>query len=386
MTFRLTFRWPVAFLLLLLVPLLVAIYLWQRKKRRRIAVRYSSVALVRSALPKHSRWRQLLPMIIFLSGLTSLAVASTRPQTTVKVPIARTSIILAMDVSRSMCATDVEPNRLTVAQTAARNFVKNQPQGTRIGIVAFAGFAELVVEPTNDKTKLISAIDGFTTARGTAIGSATLKSVDAIAAINPDVPPIGLGNGYTDGASTDIGNALPPFTPDETDSTDPAPTDTTPSIPPPKGGYIPDIVVLLTDGANTVGIDPLEAAKQAAQRRVRVYTIGFGTSNPADMVCTPSQRGGYEDSFGGNGGPFSRGGPLRQFLVIDEPTLQKVAQTTGGKYFRAQDSNQLEKVFNDLPKQVSLQSRKSEVSAAFAALGALLVTAALVLSLWWNRS
>ena len=380
-----SFTWPLALLSLLAVPALVGGYLLQRRRKRRVAVRYSSVALIRAAMPTRSPWRRLLPMALFLAGIAGLGVASARPQASMKVPLGRTSIILALDVSRSMCATDVEPNRMTVAQDAARTFVKSQPSGTRIGIVAFAGFAELVVPPTTKKRDLIAAIDGLTTARGTVIGAAELKALDAIAAINPDVAPVGadVGTGGTAGV-------------DGAPDGSPAPTTGAPFTPGAKG-YIPDIVVLLTDGANTRGIDPVEAAQQAVDRRVRIYTIGFGTMTPTQMVCTAAQLGSdaFDDGgFGGAGGggafppPVAGGGfgGASQYLVIDEPTLQEVAKMTGGAYYRAQDANQLKGVFAKLPKQVVLQSRKVEISAAFAAFGALLVGAGAVLSLRWNRT
>ena len=366
-----SFTWPLALLLLMAVPMLVAAYVWQLRRKRRMAVRFSSVALIRAAMPAHARWRRHLPVALFLLGLSGIAVASARPQASVKVPLGRTSIILALDVSRSMCATDVAPNRLAVAQDAARAFVKDQADGTRIGLVAFAGFAELTVPPTTDKKALIAAIDGLTTARGTVIGAATLKAVDAIAAVNPDVVPVGADlPAAADGA-------------------------------PVAGGYVPDIVVLLTDGANTRGIEPVDAAKEAALRHVRVYTIGFGTTNPTEMVCTAEQLGSAafaDDAFGGGGagggfpaggfpqGAFPGGGGGGRYLVIDEPTLQEVAKITGGSYYRAEDADQLRSVFTQLPKQVELQSRRVELSAAFAALGALLAGAGMVLSLRWNRT
>ena len=278
-----SFTWPLALLSLLAVPALVGAYLLQRRRKRRVAVRYSSVALIRAAMPTRSRWRRLLPMVLFLAGIAGLGVASARPQASMKVPLGRTSIILALDVSRSMCATDVEPNRMAVAQDAARTFVKSQPSGTRIGIVAFAGFAELVVPPTTRKGDLLAAIDGLTTARGTVIGAAELKALDAIAAINPDVAPVGAEVGT--GAAADGS---------------PTPSTGAPSGPGVKG-YIPDIVVLLTDGANTRGIDPVEAAQQAVDRRVRIYTIGFGTMTPTQMVCTAAQLGSDAFDDGGFG-------------------------------------------------------------------------------------
>ena len=329
-------------------------------------MRFSSVALIRAALPKRAGWKRHVPVGLLLGGLAGVGVAAARPQMTATVPLGRTTIMLALDVSRSMCATDVEPNRMAVAQAAARQFVKDQPDGTRIGIVAFAGFAEVVVPPTTDTDELVGAIDSLTTARGTVIGAATLKAIDALAAVNPDVWP--SGTDAPTGAST-----LGP------------------------GEYVPDIVVLLTDGANTRGVDPVEAAQQAVDRHVRVYTIGFGTTNPTSMVCTREQLGG--EAFGGGGfgggsvgggggagGPDVGGGGGRSFLVIDEPTLTQVAEMTGGTFHKAEDASQLQKVFTELPRQVELQERQREISVAFAGLGLLLAAAAVTLSLRWNRS
>ena len=382
-----TFTWPLALLSLLLVPLLIGAHILQRRRRRRVAVNFSSVALIKAAMPGRSRWRRHIPAALLLAAIATLGVGAARPEASTNVSVARTSIILALDVSRSMCATDVSPNRLSVAQDAARAFVKAQPSGTRIGIVAFAGFAELVVPPTTKRQDLIDAIDRLTTSRGTVIGAATLKSLDAIAAINPDVAPIGVElETAASGPERLPGSVTAPDTGVATPDTTAAPT-------PPKGGYIPDIVVLLTDGANTRGIEPLDAAKFAADRRVRVYTIGFGTTNPTGaMVCTPEQMGG--ETFGGGppgglppgfGGGTGLGG-RRGFLVIDEPTLRGVAKLTGGTFYKAEDAAQLKSVFKELPKQVATQKRHVELSVVFVAFGALLACAAMVLSLLWNRN
>lgn len=358
-----TVLWPYALLLFVLIPLLIAVYVWLLRRRRKFAVRYASLSLIREALPERSRWRQHLPFALFLLSIASLVLAVARPQAVVEVPLSRTTIILAIDVSRSMCATDVEPNRLTVAQDAARAFVEDQADGTQIGIVAFAGFAELVVPPTTDKEQLTEAIDSFTTALGTAIGSATVESIDAIAEVNPEVAPSGV----------DLSEEVDRESLLDSDE------------------YVPDIIVLLTDGANSRGVHPIRAAEQAVDRRVRIYTIGFGTSDPISIVCSREQLGGevFGRRFGGGnfGGDPDRGfgGGIRQFLVIDEPTLQTIADMTGGEYYRAENADQLVNVFLDLPTQIVLQEEHLEISVAFAALGALLATLAVGLSLLWNR-
>jgi Ca-activated chloride channel homolog len=388
-----TFTWPLALFTLLLIPLLLGIYVGQLKKKRRSAVRFSSIDLIRASIPKRSKWRRHVPAALFLLGLSGIGVATARPQAKALVPTTRTSIILTLDVSRSMCADDVEPNRITVAQEAARVFIRDQPSGTRIGLVAFSGFAEVVVAPTTAKDDLLKAVDALTTSRGTVIGAALLKSLNAVASVNPDVAPVEDDNAAT--AGPDIFGQPP----DPSAGEAAAPTDTTPQGDPPvpAGGYIPDIVVLLTDGANTRGVDPVTAAKQAVSRRVRVYTIGFGTQNPSgSMSCTADQMGGdFSFGGGGGGGGFGGGfggaggggsGRLRRFLVTDEPTLKAVASMTGGKFYKAEDAKQLKTVFANLPRDVELQKRKIELSAGFAAFGALLTATAVFLSLLWNRS
>lgn len=369
------FLWPSLLLLLLLVPVLLALYWWIRRRKRRYAVRYSTLSLIREALPKRSRWRQHLPFVFFLMALASLILGLARPGAKIEVPLSRTTIILALDVSRSMCATDVEPNRLSVAQEAARAFIEEQDDGTQFGLVAFAGLAEIVVPPTSDKEVLREAIDNFTTSIGTAIGSATLKSIDAIAEINEEVAASGSAKPRAERSSDGVNPGGP--------RQDEVPT---------SGGsfYHPEIIVLLTDGANSRGPLPLDAAEQAADRRIRVYTIGFGTDDPQRMVCTRQQLGSdaFNQGFGGvGGGPGGPGGfgDLRPFLVIDEATLQAISDMTGGAYFRAEDADQLLEVFQNLPTQVELQRERVELSVLFAALGALLVLAAITLSMLWNR-
>lgn len=368
--------WPWVLTVLVVIPLLVAAYVWMLRRKRKFAVRYSSLALIRAALPERSRWRKHVPFALFLLALTSLTTAMARPVAQVEVPLSRTTIILALDISRSMCATDVPPNRLTVAQEAALAFIEDQPPGTQIGIVAFARFAEIVVPPTNDKEVLRSAVENFTTSLGTAIGSATLKSIDAIAEINPNVLPSGvnLGAGEAEGAPENLEENLGTGELDNEALVDEQ--------------YRPEIVVLLTDGANSDGPLPLDAAQQAADRAVRVYTIGFGTANPGQMICSRAQLGGdvFGGGFGNFGGNFSGfGGGFRRFLVIDEDTLQAVADMTGGEYFRAENAEQLLGIFRDLPTRITLQREEREISFVFSALGAVLATAAVALSLRWNR-
>ena len=342
-----TFSWPWALLSLLIMPIVAGVVWLLRRRRRRAAVRVTSIALVRAALPPRTRWTRLIPTLLLLLGFATLGVGAARPQATVPVPSNSTTIMLAMDTSGSMCSTDVEPNRLTVAQQAAVSFIESQNGGTKIGLVAFAGVAGLQVPPTTDKDALIKAIDNFTTARGTAIGSAILTSIDSIAAINPTVAPSGV----------DPQSAR-------------------------RSGYAPDVIVVLTDGANTQGVEPATAAETAAVRGVRVFTIGFGTTTPSPMACTGKQAGSW--AGGGLGGSFGRGGG-RNPRIIDEPNLQAIAETTGGQYYKAESADQLQEALDDLPRHVTVVKKHVDVASWFAGAGGLLVAVAIGLSLWWNR-
>ena len=342
-----TFSWPWALVSLLAIPIVYGITWLLRRRRRRAAVQVTSIALVRAALPPRTRWTRLIPTLLLLLGFATLGVGAARPQTTVPVPSNSTTILLAMDVSGSMCSTDVEPNRLTVAQEAAVSFIESQNGETKIGLVAFAGVAGLQVPPTTEKDVLIEAIDNFTTARGTAIGSAILTSIDSIAAINPTVAPTGV----------DVESAQ-------------------------RSGYAPDVIVVLTDGANTQGVEPAKAAESAAVRGIRVFTIGFGTTTPSPMACTGRQAGGW--AGGGPRGGFG-GGAGRSPRVIDEATLQAVAEITGGQYYKAESAHQLQGALGDLPSHVMVVRKHIDIASWFAGAGGLLVAIAVGLSLWWNR-
>ena len=356
-----SFAWPLALVSLLAVPLLLAVYWWLMRRRRRQAVRYSSVALLRSVLPRRKRWQRHLPIALVLASLVALGLAAGRPHVERDVPYARTSIILALDVSGSMCSTDVKPNRLVVAQQATRAFVEDQPDDVRMGLVIFSGFAELAVPPTTERAELIATIDSVTTGRGTAIGGAMLKGLDAIAEVNPAVQPV--GDVYALG---EVPDGTPP----------PA------ASAPPSDDYVPDIIVLLTDGRNTRGIEPLDAAPHAVERRVRVYTIGFGTTEPSELSCTREQLGGR--IFGGRGFGVGGGGGFGGFLVADTDTLMAVAEETGGAYHAAEDADQLREVFAELPREVAMQRQPTEITWMLAALGALLAAAAVAASIRWS--
>jgi len=347
-----SFSWPWALVALLAVPLLLVARWWLNRRRKRSAVVVSSIALIRAALPGRTSWRRRIPVYLFLAGLLALAGALARPHASVAVPSRHTSILLAIDVSGSMCTTDIAPNRLAVASDAAREFITAQDDRTRIGLVAFSGIAGLLVPPTTDKDALLDAVENLKTARGTAIGQAILTSVDAIAESNPNVTAIGV----------DVGDAAPNT----------------------GGDHQPDTIVVLTDGSNTTGVDPVTAAEQAAARGLRVYTIGFGTTEPAHMMCTADQiSGGSTFGQGPRGFPGTGRGRNRE---IDEDTLTQVADVSGGRYFRAEDADELTEVLTDLPRQFGLHTQDVEITVWFVLVGGLLAFTGAGLALWWNRA
>ena len=360
--------WPGFLALLGLIPVIVAIYIWMLRRRRRFAVRYSSLALVREALPDRSRWRRHLPFALFIAALASLVIALGRPVSIVSVPTDQTTIILSIDVSRSMCSTDVQPSRIEAAEAAALSFIQRQGARTQIGIVAFSGFAEIIQPPTTDPEALQSAIESLATGSRTAIGSGLLKGLDAIAEIDPNVAP----------SVTDTSSGIEP-------------------TPVPKGAYAPDIIVLLTDGVSNTGPAPLDAAQQAVDRGVRVYTIGFGTANGSNFPNCNQQFIGNEPfgggQFGGGGQPgrggrqfgggqFGGGGGFRR--GIDEATLKQIADMTGGAYYPASSAGELQNVFQNLPTYLITKHETAEISVVFTAIGALLAALAIALSLLWH--
>lgn len=343
--------WPGFLFLMGIIPLLIGVYLMILSRRRRYALRYSSLSLVRQALQGQPWWRRHLPFILFLLALSSLLVAMSRPMATVKVPTGQVTVILTIDVSRSMCMTDIPPNRLKAAEEAAKSFIRRQDPGVQIGVVAFAGLAALIQEPTEDLDALESAVEGLTTGRRTAIGSGIEAALNAIVEVKS-------------GQNSGDPNAQP--------------------TPVPPGEYAPDIIVLLTDGVSNSGPLPVDAAQKAVERGIRVYTIGFGTDNENQEIpnCNQVYWGGdpFDNSrgFGGGGGAggFRRG--------IDEETLRQVAAMTGGEYYYATSADELQTVFDNLPSYLTTREEFMEVSVAFAALGAILAALAVGLSILWN--
>jgi len=359
-----TLLWAPLVLALLAVPALVAIYLWARRRRRPVAARYSSVSLLAAAGPGRRRWRRHVPFVLVAAAVGAVAFALARPVAVLSVPTNQTTILLTMDVSGSMCSDDISPTRLRAAQDAASRFVSDQPAGTRIGIVAFSSFAALVQPPTEDRSALLAAIQSLTTGRGTAIGSGILAAIDSIAELDATVAPAEI-------------EGRPGIAP-------------TPVLP---GAYAAAIVVLLTDGANNAGTDPLVAARQAAARGLRVYTIGYGTDEGGqiDPECRrrlignePNNGFGPGSGFGGSGfgGSGFGGGGFRR--GIDEDTLRAVADLTGGQYSPADSAASLQRVFEALPTTTITRPETVELSVGFVAAGLLLAGAGLLLGRAWR--
>lgn len=374
------FQWPLALLFLLAVPAVLGAYLVAMRRRRRQAVTYSSLALLRLALPKRTRWIRHLPAALLLASLGVLALAFARPEVTSADPVGTTAIMLAMDESGSMCSTDMAPNRIGAAEKAALRFVAAQPSGLKMGLVVFSGFAEEAVAPTTNRSQLDQGIRNLTANDGTAIGAAILKSLEAISEVDPRVQPI--GNAVVNDAIQSTGG--------QSSSAKPAKAH----------HYTSSVIVLLTDGSNTEGISPLTAVPYAVARGVRIYTIGLGTTHPGPLVCDPSQLGGDSDygrtagggGFGGGGfgggaygGGFGGGtNPATNPLVADLPMLREVSARTGGRSYSAKNAAELDRVLANLPRHIVIEKERSELTVVFAAVGGLLALGALGASIRWS--
>ncbi len=342
------FLWPNMLLLLLLVPLLVLLYLWLLRRKHKLALRYASLGLVRQALGQQSTWRRHVPPALLLLAITALLLAAARPLAVIVLPTQQETIMLAMDVSGSMRAADVLPNRLVASQNAAKAFLTELPRSVKVGIVAFAGSAQVAQIPTHNREDLASAIDRFQLQRGTAIGNGIVLS---LATLFPDAG-IDIGN-LTYGRERWRGVSI--------DQPAPAAKEFTPVAP---GSYGSAAIILLTDGQRTTGIDSMEAAKMAADRGVRIYTVGVGTVNGETI--------GFEG--------------WSMHVRLDEETLKAIAHRTQGEYFHAATADDLKKVYETLSSRLSVEKKETEVSALLALLAAVLMLAGAGLSmLWYHR-
>jgi Ca-activated chloride channel family protein len=320
-----SFEWPLLLWTLLLVPVALACYVLVQRRRMRYAVRFTNLDLLANVVERSPGWRRHVPAALTLLALAALLTGMARPQAEVSVPREQATVVLAMDVSASMMAEDVEPSRLEAAQAAASSFVEDLPENFRVGVVAFSRGAYVVSPPTDDKELAQRALTSLETETGTAIGDGISASLDS-----------GLLTG--DGR----GNA--------------------------EGERPPLVVLLLSDGANTVGRDPLDAADEAHERRVPVYTVALGT--PDGTVTVTDELG-----------------IPRTIRVPPAPgTLEAIADRTGGQFFDAPSEGELARVYDEIGSMVSFEKEKQEVTFAFVAGGAVLLLLGGALSaLWFNR-
>jgi Ca-activated chloride channel family protein len=338
-----SFTWPDLLWSLALLPLLVLLYLWLLRKRRRSTVRLASLAVAKAALGKGPGWRRHVPPLLMLLAIGALLVATARPLAVITLPLAQRTIILAMDVSGSMRATDVQPSRIVAAQEAAKTFVTELPREVRVGVIAFAGTAAVVQAPTQSREDIIAAIDRFQLQRATATGSGIILS---LATLFPD-------DGIEIEQATGQRNMPSPLDEKKKEKKEFKPVE--------PGSYTSAAIIMLTDGQRTTGPDPIEAAKMAADRGVRVYTVGIGT--------TAGETIGFE------------GWSMR--VRLDEATLKNVALLTQAEYFYAGTAQDLLKVYQSLSSKLVVEKKETEITAFFAAAGALLALLSAGLSVWW---
>ena len=348
-----TFLWPEMLLLLLAVPLLLGLYLWLLRRKKKAAVRYASLAMVREAMGPTQRMRRHIPPLLFLLSVIVMLLAVARPAAVVTLPSMNETVILAIDVSGSMRANDVLPNRLAAAQAAARAFIEDQPQTTRIGVVSFAGTASLVQAPTRTKEDLLAAIDRFQLQRGTAVGSGILVSLKAlIPEVEFDLQADNPRPTKREGGARSL------------DKQQPTPNQAAEFKPVAPGSYSSAVIILLTDGQTTTGPDPIESARMAAERGIRVYTVGIGTVSGEIL--------GEE------------GWSMR--VRLDEDALKDIAKTTSAQYFYAGTATDLTNIYKSLNSRLVMEKKSTEITALFAAVAAVLAVLSAMLSmLWFNR-
>ena len=342
------FLWPQFLWLMLAAPLLVLLYVWLMRRKKQTALRYASLSIVKEALGTGQSIRRHIPPVLFLLAILAMLVSAARPVAVITLPSTQQTIILAMDVSGSMRATDVQPSRIVAAQNAAKAFVTELPRHVKVGIVAFAGSAQVAQQPTINREDLVSAIDRFQLQRATATGNAIVIS---LATLFPDAG-IELAS-LQGGRDRQRGFSI-----------DTEKKETKEFKPVAPGSYTSAAIIMLTDGQRTTGVDPLEAAKMAADRGVRVYTVGIGTVDGETI--------GFE------------GWSMR--VRLDEETLKQIANKTSAEYFYAGTATDLKRVYEALSSRLTVEKKETEISGllALAAAALALISAGLSL-LWFNR-
>jgi Ca-activated chloride channel homolog len=349
-----SFIWPTMLYALSVIPLLVMTYLLLLGKRKRSAIRHANIAVVKAAVNRAGAWRQHLPPTLFLLAISLLIFALARPTMELTLPSQRGTVILALDISGSMLATDIDPNRIEASRAAARAFVEEQPPSVRIGVVVFAGSAAVAQQPTLERGDVYAAIDRFQTQLGTAVGSGILTSLSAVFEdMQLDIQLPQVEGGFMMGGRSTSGSEGSPLGQNNPPSAVPDAVE--------PGSYRSAVVVLLTDGQTTQGPDPIAAAQVAADLGVRVYTVGLGT-----------EEGAILNFFG------------RSMRVqLDERALEEIARITEADYFRAGSESDLREVYRSLSSQLVLATEATEITALFAGLATVVLLLAGVLSLFW---
>jgi len=331
-----TTEWPGLLWALLLVPVALAAYLLAQRRRSRYTVRFTNLDLLANVVSAKPGWRRHVPPAFYLLALAALLVSLARPQAVALVPKEQATVILVMDVSGSMNATDVQPTRLASAQRAAASFVQRLPEKFRVGIVSFASTAQTLSRPTADRPTVYEAIESLHAEGATAMGDGIERALDV---------------------------KRPPGSPSTGSTVRPAPN---PQGQQGSGEDAPLVILLLSDGANTQGrAQPMEAAADAKALGVPVFTIALGTDQ--GMVDVPDETGN-----------------LRRIPVPpDKLTLQRIAETTGARFFAAPSSRDLKDVYRELGSKIGFVKEKQEITVVFAATGLLFLVAGATMSLVW---
>jgi Ca-activated chloride channel family protein len=348
-----TLLWPEMLWLSLAVPAIVVAYLLVLRRKKKIALRYASLSMVQEAMGASRRFRRHIPPLMFLLALISMLIAISRPAAVVTLPYQYETVILAIDASGSMRAADVSPTRIAAAQAAARSFIADQPRTTRLAVVSFAATASVVQSPTLNREDVLAALDRIQLQRGTAIGSAILVSLKIIF---PDLEFDLRSSNPRPGGAREASHGTPIDAPAKGQPAD--------SKPVPPGSYASAAIILLSDGQTTAGPDPIEASKMAAEHGVRVFTVGIGTVSGEILGA--------------------EGWSMR--VRLDEEALKTIANTTKAEYFYAGSATDLTKIYKALNSQLVLEKKATEVTALFAAAGAVFALLSGLLSLlWFNR-
>jgi Ca-activated chloride channel family protein len=349
---------PQLLLGLLLIPVAIGAYVWTQRRRSRYAVRFTNLELLANLAPKRPGWRRHLPPALYLAAIGGLLFALARPTMLVNVPREDATVILGVDVSGSMTAVDVSPNRLAAAKSAATAFLDQLPAGVRVGLVAFSSTPRTLVEPTADRQAVRTAIDSLAAKGGTAMGDALNAMLDVAENVQK-----ADGTTTPDTAAPTPAPSPDPGSPASNNNPTPAPSAGTSTAAPLVAG------ILLSDGANSTGqTEPLAAADRAATLGVPIYTIALGT--PTGQVQVTDDRG--------------------QLVTVDVPpdraTLANIAEITGGTAFDAPTAGDLQAVYDHLQSRIGYVPETQEVTVAVAAVALVCVVAGAGLaSLWFGR-